>query len=184
MKTTEHNFNRLINDILWQPPESADEESPIDDDRLLDVLQGEGAFTDEEERTMMTSPAARQRFSELYAMERYYVAKRMREEAQVRPIHVQLAVADDGMAQPLHLDGKGYKVHLYPLGPEGDAWKMVVDVKAVPQGLSHLGFRLEADDEVWLRGKPNQEGELVAFFTAEDRLKERISGRQLMLQPN
>jgi len=100
-----------------------------------------------------------------------------------------LAAADDGhQVRPIHFEKPLYSVDLIPIDAAGRVWRINIQLdRSVVQdllGSQARAFKLvDTDGLTWLRGMPNEAGELVGFWQRDEDLLQRLERVRLSLKP-
>ncbi len=173
-------LKKLLHDLLAeQAAEIADDAPGINDQRLRETLRGNRTFNPEERRLLLQSPATRERFAQLAQLERL-AARRRQQREDYHPGTVGRLAAADGRIHPLHEKQAEFELHLLPMDPAGERWKMTLKLfrpEFYPTGVKLV----DNGDLTWLAGFPDSQGVITGFWERDMSLWERIHDYSLEL---
>ena len=185
-------INRLFLDaVRAAAAEDQDPEAPVtlSDERLSQALRGERPLNDDERRQVLVSAQLQERVAVLSGIMRIEARDFAADLDWPDEELTLLAAADDGhQVRPIHFEKPLYSVDLIPIDAAGRVWRINIQLdRAVVQdllGSQARAFKLvDTDGLTWLRGMPNEAGELVGFWQRDEDLLQRLERVRLSLKP-
>ncbi|NJN48331.1 MAG: hypothetical protein HC808_19720 [Candidatus Competibacteraceae bacterium] len=163
--------------------EPAPLESELDETRLREVLTGRSVLAASERKQLLRSPAARRQLYFLADILRAETYARWRQAAIDTELLYQAAASSS--VEPLQITSNPYySLSLFPLDSEGRAWTLYLKLSAQLRQQVITGVRLIDDEEqVWLAGKPDSDGELSGDWHLPGSPIERLRQTKLHLKP-
>jgi hypothetical protein len=164
------------------PPETAQLRAPSID-RIKEALEGRRPFDAEEQKAMLHSPAARGRLRFLAEAKRAERLFRWRELAVDDSLELQAAAG--GPLEPVSITNTDFTLTALPLDDQGNEW--LLHLKISPRLVSALqdGPLVVRDEqgETWMRGVPDDDGELSVPWTGGGSPIERFASQRLIIEP-
>jgi hypothetical protein len=185
--TDRDGYRRLLRDLLLELDSARPDDAPrLSDARLLDALHARAPLDADERRALAGSAATRERLAFLAAAARAAALLAWQEQLErpPAPLRLMAAAALEPAIAPLRIEGNQFAIDLTPTDRDGREWRISVELSAELQALTPAGFRLvDSEGEEWLRGHPDEHGELVGYWRRDESLWQRVHRVALSLEP-
>lgn len=152
-------------------------------DRITEALVGERPLEAAEQKAMLYSPAARGRLRFLVEAKRADRLFRWR-ELDVET-SLELRAAAGGPVEPVSIANTDFTLTALPLDEQGNEWllHLKISCRLVDELQQSPLIVRDEQGETWLKGVPDDDGELSAPWTLAGSPVERFASQRLIIEP-